>query len=71
MEIDWDSSGLYIPLLKEEDSSTPGTADAAAEHHSASRAAYANDVASSTNGPFKDHENDSVYDWRHLSCDNP
>ena len=41
MDIDWDSSGLYIPLPKEENRSTPGTADAAAEHHSVARAAYA------------------------------
>ena len=55
-----DGSGLDIPLSKEEDCSTPGTAGATTEHHSAVRAAYANESESSPNGPFEILKNDEV-----------
>ena len=70
--IHWDSSRLYIPLTSEKDSGTEPTGRVAIELHTKDHAEYLppqQQLAFLPNGLFKNHTNNMVYDWHHLSCD--
>ena len=64
--INWDRSGLYIPLLSVEDCGTETTAKATTEHHIIAFMAELllpqQQLASSPNSSFKDHNNNIMYD---------
>ena len=75
MQINWDRSGLYVPLPSEEDCGTTTPARAVAIHNTAACAEHSpppslhQQLASSTSTIYG-RQYDTRYDWHHLSSTN-